>query len=672
MNNGGFMGGPGGGRGPGGMRMRENPNDLKNGNASRSNVRIPILKRMFSYIAHHPILMVSAMILMLLSNLLSLSGPTLSGNAVNLIGAESVYEASDGAIWYLPTEDVEEGKTAISEPVMVSDSSLFLWGYRQYRGMGADIRFAAILTVCTQLAVIYLCSGILAYSLAVLMVHLSQRIVYRLRKQVFDKLTILPVNYFDMHQTGDIISRISYDVDTLNASITNDLLQVCTSVVTVVGSLYYMIRISPLLLLVFLVTIPATIVVTKIRTKKVRPLFRERSRKLGELNGYAEEMLSGQKTIKAYNREKVIRERFDKRNTDAVDAYYRAEYVGTLVGPTVRFISNLSLALITTLGGVFYMLSVTGQVKPDTIFWINLGMITSFILYSKKFSGPINEFANILADLQSACAAAERIFTLIDESPEPLDAKDATVLTDVKGDVELSHVRFGYVEGKTILHDLSLHAKPGNLIAIVGPTGAGKTTIINLLMRFYDVNSGEIRIDGQESRGITRDSLRNAYTMVLQETWLFHGTIYENITYGKENATMEEVIAAAKAAKVHSFIEALPEGYNTVLSDDGINISKGQKQLITIARAMLSDSAMLILDEATSNVDSRTEMQIQEAMYTLMKGRTCFVIAHRLSTIRNADTILVVKDGNVIEQGNHDTLMAQNGFYRSLYNSQFD
>lgn len=651
------------------MNFRENPNDLKDGASRRSAIRIPVLKRMFSYILKHPVLLLLAFLLMLSSNLLSLLGPDLSGDAINLVGAEEVYESGD-SLYYLPAR--EEDSTLLPEPKELTDSSVVLTLYRNIVGAVSSRKLAAVLAVSTLLAAVYIVSGVLAYLLAVVMVHLSQRIVFLLRKQVFDHLTVLPVNYFDTHQTGDIISRISYDVDTLNTSITHDLLQIATSAVTVIGSLVCMIRISPLLLTVFLITVPATIIVARMRTKRVRPLVRERSRKLGELNGYAEEMLSGQKTIKAYNREQVIGERFDRRNTDAVNAYYRADYVATTLGPSVRFVSNLSLALIAALGGIFYMLSVSGQVEVGTILWIDLGMITAFILYSKKFSGPINEFANILADLQSACAAAERIFTLLDEEPERLDDKDAVALTDVRGEIRFQNVRFGYVEGKTILHDLSLDVKPGNLIAIVGPTGAGKTTIINLLMRFYDVNDGEIRIDGRETRRITRESLRKAYTMVLQETWLFHGSIYDNITYGKENATREEVIRAAKAAKVHSFIEALPNGYDTVLSDDGVNISKGQKQLITIARAMLSDSEMLILDEATSNVDSRTEMQIQEAMYELMKGRTCFVIAHRLSTIRNADTILVLKDGDVIEQGDHDTLIKQNGFYSSLYHSQFD
>ena len=663
MNNGGFGGG-----GRMGMGMRENPNDRgKSAAAMKSAVRMPILKRMFRYITAHPALMVMALTCMLLSNLLALRGPTLSGSAINLVSAHDVYDR-EGVVYYATEIDGDELKLQEKEAGL----SEFVYPvYHSCRAANLNPRISAVAAVSVELGIVYLISGLLAYGLAVLMVHLSQRIVYHLRKQVFDHLTLLPVNYFDTHQTGDIISRISYDIDTLNASITHDLLQVAASLVTVVGALVQMIRISPLMLAVFFVTVPASILFTRMKTTQLRPLVRERSRRLGELNGYAEEMMSGQRTIRAYGRERVIGDRFNKRNTEAVDAYYKAEYYGALIGPSVSFINNLSLSLITALGGIFYMLSVTGQVEAGTIFWIDLGMITAFILYSKKFAGPINEFATILSDLQSACAAAERIFGLLDEQPEPADAENAEVLSDVRGGVTLDHVRFGYVEGKTILHDLSINARPGSLIAIVGPTGAGKTTIINLLMRFYDVNGGRILIDGKECREITRASLRRAYTMVLQETWLFYGTIYENITYGKENATMEEVVAAAKAAKIHSFITSLPKGYDTVLSDDGVNISKGQKQLITIARAMLSDSPMLILDEATSNVDSRTEMKIQEAMYALMKGRTCFVIAHRLSTIQNADTILVVKDGNVIEQGTHDDLIRSRGFYASLYHSQF-
>ena len=384
-------------------------------------------------------------------------------------------------------------------------------------------------------------------------------------------------------------------------------------------------------------------------------------------------MLSGQKTVRSYSREDVIISRFDKKNVTTVDAYYNAEYHGSVIGPTVNFINNLSLSLISMLGGLLYLYTLTHTENPIPYLVISLGNVSTFIMYSRKFSGPINEVANIMSELQSACAAAERVFRLLDTEAEPADAPDAIELTDVKGDVALEHVKFGYTPERTIIHDLSFNARPGNLIAIVGPTGAGKTTIINLLMRFYDINGGKIKLDGHEIRQITRDSLRRAYTMVLQETWLFQGTIFDNIAYGKENATMEEVVAAAKAAKIHNYIMKLPDEYNTILSDDGVNISKGQKQLITIARAMLADAPMLILDEATSNVDSRTERRIQDAMYKLMEGRTCFVIAHRLSTIQNADLILVLKDGEVIEQGNHEALMSmQNGFYRSLYCSQFD
>ena len=517
----------------------------------------------------------------------------------------------------------------------------------------------------------YAISGLLSYLLSVLMVNLSQKIIYTMRREVFEHLTSLPVGYFDTHATGDIISHISYDIDTVNASLSHDLLHVLASIVTVVGALGMMFSISPALVLVFAITIPISILFTRYKTKRIRPLFKTRSRKLGELNGYAEEMLSGAKTIRAYSREDVIVSRFDKRNDDAVEAYFKADWHGAMIGPSVMFINNFSIALVTLFGGILYMLSGT-RADLAPVFVITLGGVSAFVQYSRKFSGPINELANIISELQSATAAAERVFRLIDEEPEKADAENAVALTDVQGDVDFRHVKFGYVEGKTILHDLTVHAAPGTTVAIVGPTGAGKTTIINLLMRFYDVNSGAVAVDGVDIREATRRSLRGAFTMVLQDTWLFCGTIFDNITYGKENATMEEVVAAAKAAHIHNYIESLRDGYNTMLTDDGVNISKGQRQLITIARAMLADAPMLILDEATSNVDSRTEQQIGSAMKRLMRGRTSFVIAHRLSTIQNADVILVVKEGNVIESGNHETLMKKpGGFYAALYNSQF-
>ena len=372
-------------------------------------------------------------------------------------------------------------------------------------------------------------------------------------------------------------------------------------------------------------------------------------------------MLNGQKTIRSYGREDAVLEEFDKKNNAAVEAYTVAEIHGTITGPSVNCINNLSLALVCVFGSVLFLRGKVG-----------LGDLSSFVQYSRKFSGPINEIANIIAELQSAFAAAERVFTLIDAQPEAPDAADAEELTDVKGDVRFEQVDFSYDPGKPIIQGLNFHAAPGSLTAIVGPTGAGKTTIINLLMRFYDVNGGAVLVDGKDIRTLTRASLRKAFTMVLQDTWLFHGTIFDNIAYGKPGATMEEVVAAAKAAHIHSYISRLPQGYNTVLSDNGTSISKGQKQLLTIARAMLLDAHMLILDEATSNVDTQTEQQIQAAMRQLMQGKTCFVIAHRLSTIRSADHILVLQGGKVAEQGTHEALMAQDGIYKKLYLSQFD
>lgn len=570
----------------------------------------------------HWYLFIPAVVFTLLSNQLALMGPKFSGDAIDAIAAD-------------------------------------------------NIDFGIVNTSVVSMLICYVVSALLSYILSVIMINMSQRIVYTMRKQVFEKLTYLPVGYFDTHQTGDIISHISYDIDTINSTLSHDLVQIMTSLYTVIGSLAFMWNISKPLIAVFAITVPASILFTRYRAKVVRPLFSARSKKLGELNGYAEEMLTGCRSIQAYAREEKIGERFNRRNTDAMDAYYKADYHGAIMGPSVNFINNFSISLIMILGGILYMLSKNELVKEGTLFFITLGGIAEFVQYSRKFAGPINEFANILTELQSAFSAAERVFRVIDEEPEPADAKDATVLEKAKGKVQLENVVFGYTPEKTILKDISFTAEPGKTIAIVGPTGAGKTTVINLLMRFYDVNSGRILVDGTDSTQLTRESLRRAYTMVLQDTWLFKGTIRDNIAYGRENATFEEVVAAAKAARIHSYIESLPDGYDTVLTDDGVNISKGQRQLITIARAMISGSQMLILDEATSNVDSRTEIKIQEAMTELMHGRTCFVIAHRLSTIQNADMILVVQDGRITESGSHSQLMAKGGFYSTLYNSQY-
>lgn len=434
--------------------------------------------RLGKYMLKYWPLFLLAIVLTLASNQLSLMGPKYSGDALDAIAAEG------------------------------------------------GVQFDVVWDNVIKMLGCYLASAVLSYLLAVLMIQISQKIVYTMRRQLFEKLTSLPVGYFDTHATGDIISRISYDIDTVNSSLSQDLVQVMTSIYTVIGSLVFMWQISKPLILIFAITVPISIVFTRYRSKRVRPLFHKRSQKLGELNGYAEEMLSGCATIRAYNREDEIGGRFDRRNTDAMDAYYSAEYSGALLGPSVNFINNFSISLIMIFGGILYMFSQNGTVLEGTLFFISLGGVAQFVQYSRKFAGPINEFANILTEFQSAFSAAERVFRIIDEEPEPEDTAQAIVLGDVSGRVELQNVSFGYTPEKTILRDISVLAEPGKTIAIVGPTGAGKTTIINLLMRFYDTSAGDIFVDGCKIREIRRASLRKAYTMVLQDTWLFHGTMF--------------------------------------------------------------------------------------------------------------------------------------------------
>ncbi len=575
--------------------------------------RAKLLKRMWQYMGRNRLMIVLAVLLSAASSLLSLYGPKLSGQAIN----------------------------AITDP--------------------NGVNFRVVLTCAAWMAGCYLLSSGFSYLLQYVMIRLSRRVAKQMRHDIFENLTRLPVAYFDNRQVGDIVSVITYDVDTVNQSLAADALQILQSTITVIVSLVMMLSIAPILVPVFAVTIPITILFTRWLANRVRPMFRFRSKKLGELNGFVEEMLGGQKTVRAYGREEAVQEKFEEKNTEAVNAYTRAEANGTVTGPSVTFINNVSLALVCVIGSWLFL---KGRIR--------LGDLSSFVQYSRKFSGPINEVANIIAELQSAFAAAERVFALIDAEPEAADAADAKELSDVRGDVQIDGVNFSYDKVRPIITGFDLSAPPGSLIAIVGPTGAGKTTIINLLMRFYDVDKGEIRVDGQPIRSVTRASLRKAYAMVLQDTWLFTGTIFDNIAYGKKDATEAEVVAAAKAAHIHSYISRLPDGYRTVLSDNGAGISKGQKQLLTIARAMLLDANMLILDEATSNVDTRTEQQIQAAMRELMQDKTCFVIAHRLSTIRNADNILVMRNGRVVEQGTHDALMRTESFYRDLYRAQFE
>ncbi len=572
-----------------------------------------ILKRLWHYLYQYKWMLLLAAVLSISSNLFALLGPKLSGYAIDAIRP----------------------------------------------GFGL-VDFQTVFHYTALMLVFYLFSSLLGYALAALMVQLSRNIVYQLRKDAFDHLMKLPVRFFDTHPIGDVLSILSYDIDTVNASLSNDLVQMLASAITVGGSFVMMLSISPRLMLVFAITIPASVLFTQYRSKRVRPLYRKRSEKLGELNGYAEEMTGGLKTIKAYGREQVFNHRFEQHNIDACQANYAADHFACMTGPTVNFINNLSLVLVSVFGSLLYMGG-----------GISLGSVSSFVLYSRKFSGPINEFANIISELQSALAAAERVFRLLDEPEEVPDLPGAQELSKIEGAVELKNIHFGY-DTRPVLQNFSLQVQPGQMVAIVGPTGAGKTTIINLLMRFYDPDQGMISVDGKEIQTVTRASLRRAYSMVLQDTWLFSGTVFENLAYGKEGVTRAQVEEAAKAAKIDGFIRSLPQGYDTILRDGGSEISKGQKQLLTIARAMLLDAPMLILDEATSNVDTSTERAIQAAMLELMKGRTCFVIAHRLSTIQNADLIVVLQDGAAAECGTHAQLMAKGGYYRELYQAQFD
>ncbi len=571
------------------------------------------LRRLCVYLLQYKWLLLLALALTVGSNLFALIGPALCGKAIDL---------------------AEMGPGKVDLPAV---ERYALW-----------------------MALFYVASAVMTYLLNVLMIVISRKVTYRMRRDMFRRLADLPVGYFDSHPVGDIISRISYDTDTINGSLSTDLVQIFASVITVAGSLIMMLRIAPKLVLVFVVTVPLSMLITRRISKKTHPLFRLRSRRLGELNGFAEEMISGQKTLKAYCQEENTLSELDEYNERAVEAYYQAEYHVAGMGPSTNFINNLSLTLISVFGAMMYMAG-----------GITVGNISSFVLYSRKFSGPIREVADIFNELQSSVAAAERVFRIMDEQPEPPDPADARPLGPVQGAVELEHISFGYTPERTVLHDLSLQVQPGRLIAIVGPTGAGKTTLINLLMRFYDMDGGKMRVDGRDCAGVTRSSLRLAYSMVLQDTWLFYGSIYDNIAYGRPSATREEVEAAARAAHIDGFIRSLPQGYDTILTDDAANISKGQKQLLTIARAMLMDSPMLILDEATSNVDTRTELLVQQAMRELMRDKTCFVVAHRLSTVRHADRILVVRDGDIVESGVHGELMAKKGFYWELYQAQF-
>ena len=493
-----------------------------------------------------------------------------------------------------------------------------------------------------------------------IMASVSQLTVYRMRNDVKSKLDRLPLKYFDQRTHGEILSRVTNDMDNIASTLQQSLTQLITSLVTVIGILVMMLSISPLMTLIALVSLPVSGVITTVITKNSQKYFRAQQKTIGDLNGHVEEMYGGHKIVRAFGHERDSIAKFDGINQELYQVGWKAQFISGIIFPALNFVSNIGYVLVCVLGGLMVARRA-----------IEIGDIQAFIQYTRQFTQPILQVANIINVLQSTVASAERVFEILDEPEEIPDKEDAKVIELPRGEVSFEHVKFRYKDDVPLIEDLNIDVKEGQTIAIVGPTGAGKTTLVNLIMRFYEVGGGRITVDGVDITDMKRGDLRSLFGMVLQDTWLFNGSIRDNIAYGKDEASEEEIVAAARAAYADHFIRTLPQGYNTVLNEEASNISQGQKQLLTIARAFLADPAILILDEATSNIDTRTEIMIQEAMASLMKGRTSFVIAHRLSTIRYADLILVMNQGNIIEQGTHAQLLALNGFYSDLYNSQF-
>lgn len=526
-------------------------------------------------------------------------------------------------------------------------------------GTAPGIDFISIKNILLFLIFLYVLSAFFSYIQQYIMASVAQKTVLKMRNDVDNKLSKLPLKYFDSRTYGEILSRVTNDIDTVANTLQQSLTQLITSVVTIIGIIIMMLTISPLLTLVTLITLPLSVMVTTFIAKHSQKYFAEQQKDIGELNGYVEEMYTGHKIIKVFNREEKCIKKFKDINDKLYTVGWKAQFISGIIMPMLNFINNIGYVIICVIGGIL----VTKRS-------IELGDIQAFIQYSKQFGQPIVQTANIFNILQSTVAAAERVFEILDEEEE-LDIERNTIISNPKGEVIFKNVKFGYKENETLIDDMNIHVKPGQTIAIVGPTGAGKTTIVNLLMRFYEIQSGKISIDGINIKNLRREDLHRMIGMVLQDTWLFSGSIKNNIAYGNKDASELDIIKAAKLAHIDHFIRTLPNGYDTVLNEDASNVSQGEKQLLTIARALLADPTILILDEATSSVDTRTEIQIQKAMVNLMKGRTSFVIAHRLSTIKDADSILVMNHGKVIEQGTHNELLIKNGFYADLYNSQF-
>ncbi|ETI66720.1 ABC transporter ATP-binding protein [Neobacillus vireti] len=612
QNPGARRGGPGGGFGPMGMGMPvQKAKDFKG-----------TLKRLISYLKPYTLQLIAVLITAIISTVFSIVSPKIMGHAT----------------------------TKLFEGLMM-----------KLQGVpGAKIDFDYIGQIIIWLIGLYIISAVFAYLQGYIMAGVAQKTVYNLRKEVEVKLNRLPLKYFDSRTHGEILSRAVNDVDNISTTLQQSLTQLITSVVTIIGVIVMMLSISPLMTLIVILTLPLSGVVIAKIAKKSQLFFKGQQKSLGQLNGHVEEMYTGHKVIKVFGHEQKSLEQFEEINEKLYQSGWKAQFVSGMIMPLMSFINNIGYVLISVVGGIL----VTKNA-------IKIGDIQAFIQYARQFSQPIAQTASIANVIQSTIASAERVFEILDETEEVPEAVAAKVITKPKGEVTFEHVAFGYKENEPLIEDMNIAVKPGQRVAIVGPTGAGKTTLINLLMRFYEIDSGKILIDGIDTRELKREHLRSLFGMVLQDTWLFNSTIRDNIAYGREGATEEEIMDAARAANADHFIRTLPEGYDTILNEEASNISQGQKQLLTIARAILANPAILILDEATSSVDTRTEVQIQKAMDHLMKGRTSFVIAHRLSTIRDADLILVMNHGSVIEKGTHQELLEKDGFYADLYNSQF-
>ena len=596
--------------GPGPGFVGEKPKDFKGSS-----------KKLIKYLGKYWIAIVIVMIFAAASTVFSVAGPKVMGKAT----------------------------TALAEGLMDKIS-----------GTGG-IDFDYIAKVLLFTLGLYIISAVFMFIQGLIMTNITQKTCYRMRKEIVEKINRMPMKYFESRTYGEVLSRITNDVDTLGQSLNQSITQVITSVATLIGTLVMMLSISPLMTIISIVILPVSAFLISFVVKHSQKFFRQQQEYLGHINGQVEEVYGGHLIIKAYNKEEETVSAFRQANDVLYRSAWKSQFLSGLMMPIMQFVGNLGYAGVAISGGILAIKKV-----------ITIGDIQAFIQYVKNFTQPIQQIAQVATQLQSMTAASERVFEFLEEEEEDITVEDPVSVSDIEGRVEFSHVKFGYDPDNMIIKDFSAKVEPGQQVAIVGPTGAGKTTMVKLLMRFYDVNSGSILVDGHDVREYNRPQLREAFGMVLQDTWLFKGTIMENIRYGRLDATDEEVIEAAKAAHAHHFIQTLPGGYNMELNEDASNVSQGQKQLLTIARAILADNRILILDEATSPVDTRTEMRIQKALDNLMRGRTSFVIAHRLSTIKNADMILVMKDGDIIEQGNHEELIKKNGFYAELYNSQFE